>query len=128
MKRLIWVLVLAFISAGVCVSSLLYVVKTSDEAGKYVSQIKTLTNNGKYENAKIKALELSRFWENNNTMLSIILHHKILEEIEESIKLIATALENTPESESEAKLEITKAEIKINNLRQVEIPTISNII
>lgn len=128
MKKVSWAGILALISVGICIVCLIYVVKASDKAKEYVEEIQTAVTKLDYEYAKLKAQELDEFWEEKHTILSMIVHHKNLEEIEESVELIKTSLENINEDNCiDCEMENTRALSRIKNLRDVELPSVSNI-
>ncbi len=129
MRKMISALILAGLAIIVCCFCLFYVIAISDEAKNCVNEIQSDVLNMKYESAQEKVNRLNEFLESHHTMLSTILHHSILEEIEESIALLKTSLENIKEEEQEDFwLESTHSLSRIKNLRDIEIPSIANIL
>ena len=61
-------------------------------------------------------------------LLYIMIHHELLDEIEEPIKLINTNLKNSPDELCDFWLESEKASYRLNNLKKVELPLIENIL
>lgn len=127
MKKVIISIGIAFLSIIICVVSMIYVDSTAKNAEKYIDQIQTCISNQQYKLALSKTDEFERFWDNNHTMLSIILHHERLEEIEESIALIKSFLEHPAEENTDCWLEITRSMTKIKNLKDTEKPSLGNI-
>lgn len=129
MKKLVSTLILAVLSVIVCCFCLFYVVAVSDKAKDSVEKIQSHVLNKEYEDAQKETKNLNEFWKNNHTMLSTIVHHSILEETEESIELLETSLENIEEEdEIDFWFESTRSLSRIKNLRDVEIPSIANIL
>ncbi len=128
MKKVSWAGILALFSVVICIVCLIYVVEASDKAKEYVEEIQAAVTKPDYEYAKLKAQELDEFWKKKHTFLSMIVHHKNLEEIEESVELIKTSLENINEDNCiDCEMENTRALSRIKHLRDVELPSISNI-
>ena len=118
--------IVAILISGSCIS---YVISVSDKATMYVEKIKSDAENDDFEHVITNINQLSDFWESNHTLLSIILHHEILENIEESIAVIKSSAETQPQSEnSDFQMEIEKLSIRLKNFREVEIPSIGNIL
>lgn len=104
-----------------------YVNSTATKAGEYIDQIQTCISNQQYQLALSKTNELNKFWNTSYIILSIILHHERLEEIEESIAVIKSFLEHPTEEDTDCWLEITRSITKIKNLKDTEKPSLSNI-
>lgn len=127
MKKVVISTGIAFLSIIICLISMFYVESASKNAEKYIDQIQTCISNQQYQLALSKTNELNKFWNDNHTMLSIILHHEQLEEIEESIAVIKSFLEHPAEEDTECWLEITRSMTKIKNLKDTEKPSLGNI-
>lgn len=127
MKKVVISIGIAFLSIIICLISMFYVDSTAKKAENYVDQIQTSISNQQYNIALDETNELNKFWNDNHTMLSIILHHERIEEIEESIALIKSFLEHPSEENTDCWLEITRSMTKIKNLKDTEKPSLGNI-
>ncbi len=129
MKKLIWTSILSGLAVIICVLCMFYVMIVSDKAAASVKNIQNSFSTSQFNAAEAEVEELDEFWENNHTMLSIIIHHDILEEIEESISLIKSTIKTTDDSnDPDFWMESSSALVELKNLREVEIPTLGNIL
>ncbi len=129
MKKLVWTSILSGFAVVLCVLCMFYVMTISDKAAASVKNIQNSFSNSQFNAAEAEAEELDEFWENNHTMLSIIIHHDMLEEIEESISLIKSTVKTSEDSnDPDFWLESSSALVELKNLREVEIPTLGNIL
>ena len=129
MKKLIWTSILSGFAVVLCVLFMFYVMIVSDKAATAVKNIQNSFSNSQFKAAAAEVEELDEFWESNHTMLSIIIHHDMLEEIEESISLIKSTVKTSEDSnDPDFWLESSSALIELKNLREVEIPTLGNIL
>lgn len=129
MKKVVGALVLALIAIGVCVYSLFYVKKTSEQALLYIAEIQNGIEEDDYENSKISAQNLEDFWRKQNGAFSTFVHHEILEEIDESVRCINLIIKDFDESEeTDLKVACKKAQILLENFKDSEMPTIANIL
>lgn len=129
MKKLIWTSILSGLAVIICVLCMFYVMIVSDKAAASVKNIQNSFSTSQFNAAEAEVEELDEFWENNHTMLSIIIHHDILEEIEESISLIKSTIKTTEDSnDPDFWMESSSALVELKNLREVEIPTLGNIL
>ncbi len=129
MKKIFSTVFLAALAIIICCLCLFYVVAVSDKAKDSVEKIQLNVINMQYKAAREETENLNKFLESNHTMLSAILHHNILEEIEESIALLKTSLENiSDEEQANFWLESMRSLSRIKNLRDTEIPSIGNIL
>ena len=129
MKKVYLAGILAIISVAICALCLAYVTKASDEAKEYVEKIQTAVTDSDYDSARKQAQELDEFWQKKHTILSMLVHHRNLEKIEESVQVIKTTLENVDDDNCiDCQTENTRALSGIKNLRDVELPSISNIL
>lgn len=129
MKKLIWTSILSGLAVILCVLCMFYVMTVSDKATASVKNIQNSFSNSQFNAAEAEIEELDEFWENNHTMLSIIIHHDMLEEIEESISLIKSTVKTSEDSnDPDFWLESSSALVELKNLREVEIPTLGNIL
>lgn len=129
MKKLIWTSTLSGFAVVLCVLCMFYVMTVSDKAAASIKNIQNSFSNSQFNAAEAEVEELDEFWENNHTMLSIIIHHDMLEEIEESISLIKSTVKTSEDSnDPDFWLESSSALVELKNLREVEIPTLGNIL
>lgn len=129
MKKLIWTSILSGLAVILCVLCMFYVMAVSDKAANSIKNIQNSFSNSQFNAAEAEIEELDEFWENNHTMLSIIIHHDMLEEIEESIGLIKSAVKTSEDSnDPDFWMESSSALVELKNLREVEIPTLGNIL
>lgn len=129
MKKLIWTSILSGVAVIICVVCMFYVMIVSDKAVASVKNIQNSFSAAQFNAAEAEIEELDEFWESNHTMLSIIIHHDILEEIEESIGLIKSTIKTSEDSnDPDFWLESSSALVELKNLREVEIPTLGNIL
>lgn len=129
MKKLIWTSILSGLAIILCVLCMFYVMAVSDKAANSIKNIQNSFSNSQFNAAEAEIEELDEFWENNHTMLSIIIHHDMLEEIEESIGLIKSAVKTSEDSnDPDFWMESSSALVELKNLREVEIPTLGNIL
>ncbi|MGN1043931.1 MAG: DUF4363 family protein [Acutalibacteraceae bacterium] len=129
MKKLIWTSILSGVAVIICVVCMFYVMIVSDKAVASVKNIQNSFSAAQFNAAEAEIEELDEFWESNHTMLSIIIHHDILEEIEESIGLIKSTIKTSEDSnDPDFWLESSGALVELKNLREIEIPTLGNIL
>ena len=129
MKKLIWTSILSGVAVIICVICMFYVMIVSDKAVASVKNIQNSFSAAQFNAAEAEIEELDEFWESNHTMLSIIIHHDILEEIEESIGLRKSTIKTSEDSnDPDFWLESSSALVELKNLREVEIPTLGNIL
>ncbi len=128
MKKIWATIIITFLTISTCCFFLCYVINVSDQAAAAVTKIQKNVSSGQYESAQKETEKLDEYWKSQHTMLSIILHHEILEEIEESIALINTSLQQPEEEIAEFWFESTRTLVKIANLRDLEIPNVANIL
>lgn len=129
MKKVIGAAALAAFSVVFCVLLMFYVINISDKTTQSIQSIQQDFLASDFKSASKKADELNNFWEKNQKTLSIVVHHEILEEIEESIALIKTSIDMLEDSKNDNFWqESSKATIYLKNLREVEIPSLGNIL
>ena len=133
MKKLVSAFLIAIVSVLVCVLSLSYVNTVAQHAEDSLKNIQSLVSNFQYNSALREITELNKYWEDNKDLLSVILHHEILEEIEENLNIIKSSLEYLNNNNSNNIVDINfwlesaRSLIKINNLKNTEEPNIANI-
>lgn len=127
MKRLILTSVIAILSIVFCTFSLWYVSSIGQQAEESVNKIQTLMTKNQYNSALEETNSLYEFLENNYCMLSMILHHEMLEEIQESVAVIKASLEHPDEEDVNFWLETSRSLEKIKNLKETEEPSFANV-
>ena len=129
MKKVIWAGILAVFSVISCILFMFYIINVSDKAIESIKSIQQDFSASNFKSAHKKAEKLNDYWEENQHILSIMVHHEMLEEIEESIALIKTSIDISQDSKNDNFwVESNKASIYLENLREVEIPTLGNIL
>ena len=133
MKKLVSAFLIAIVSVLICVLSLSYVNTVAQHSEDSLKNIQNLVSNFQYNSALREITELNKYWEDNQDLLSVILHHETLEEIEENLNIIKYSLEylNNNDSNNIVNinfwLESARSLIKINNLKNTEEPSVANI-
>ncbi len=127
MKKLILTSFIAVLSIIFCIFSLWYVSSVGQHAEESVSKIQMHVLESQYNSALKEASILCEFWKNNHDFLSMILHHEMLEEIEESIAVIKSSLEHPDEENINFWLEATRSLEKVKNLKDTEVPSFANV-
>ncbi len=128
MKKLIWTIILGGASLIICGLCLFYTNMVSDTATEYVNNVYQYVEDEEYNAAKTELNALEEYWDNQSPILSLMIHHEILENIEETIKLVNSALKNTTKDEKiEFEIETSRSLIQLKNLKSTEIPTFDNI-
>ncbi len=128
MKKLRFVLFLFALVVSTAVLCLWYVSECAEKTIEDVKEIQSLVLKNQKNEAKEKIKDLSESWENQQFIFSMLVHHKSLEEIEESIMIIQTNLDNCPEDKSQFWGESIRIIDAVDNLRNDELPMIENII
>lgn len=129
MKKVIGALILALISVASCVISLFYIENTSETALSYISEIQNQIEKKDYKTSKTSAQNLEDFWDRQNETLATFVHHEMLEEIDQSVRSINIMLKDFDESEeTNLKVECTKAQSLLENFKNSEMPSITNIL
>ena len=128
MKKLVITIFVAILSIGICLLSSTYVVNSADESEKYINNINYYREENNYNEALQEAANFEKFWQEKDYFLSMILHHQVLDEIEESIMLIKTFLNQGEEGETDLHGEITTVSTKIKKLKESEMPSLENIL
>lgn len=128
MKKVIWATVLLIAPVAICVLSLFYVMKVSNESREYVEILQNSVKNFEFEKAKTEIDNFEDYWEDQYELLSIIINHNIIQEIDESIFLLKASIKDISEDEKvDFELESARAILRIRNLYQMELPSVYNI-
>lgn len=128
MKKVIWATVLLIAPVAICVLSLFYVMKVSNESREYVEILQNSVKNFEFEKAKTEIDNFEDYWEDQYELLSIIINHNIIQEIDESIFLLKASIKDISEDEKvDFELESARAILRIRNLYEMELPSVYNI-
>ena len=128
MKKVIWAIVLLIAPVAICVLSLFYVMKVSNESREYVEILQNSVKNSEFEKAKTEIDNFEDYWEDQYELLSIIINHNIIQEIDESIFLLKASIKDISEDEKvDFELESARAILRIRNLYEMELPSVYNI-
>lgn len=125
MKKGWGALALILIVLALCAFDMFYVMATSDRAIQKIHEMQEVYSEKNYEKATKISEELENFWENNSTLLTMLIHNTEVENVKLTISLVKTSLEN--ESEPDFWLESSRALIYIQNLHKTEVPSLGNI-
>ncbi|MBQ2671958.1 MAG: DUF4363 family protein [Clostridia bacterium] len=129
MKKVLWAGILAVFSVISCIFLMFYIINISDKTVDSIKSIQQDFSTSNFKSAHKKAEKLNDYWEENQHILSIMVHHEMLEEIEQCIALIKTSIDISQEPKNDNFwIESNKATIYLENLREVEIPTLGNIL
>lgn len=128
MKKVIWAIVLLIAPVAVCALSLFYVMKVSNESREYVEILQNSVKNSEFKKAKIEVDNFENYWKNQYELLSIIINHNIIQEIDESVSLLKASVKDISEDEKvDFELESARALLRIKNLYDMELPSVYNI-
>ena len=126
MKKLVITFFIALISVAICCGCTVYVAQSADEAKIYVEKTQDYVEKSQPKMALKEIGLLEDFWKNNHDVLAMILHHEMLEEIENSIALMWSSLEYSDDN-SDFWNESTSMVVKLENLKESEMPNWPNI-
>ena len=124
--RNVWFLIAIILS--VCGFCLYYTLDVSAKTTEKIKNIQSDVIYGKKQIAKNKTIDLDQYWEQNQFFLSMLVHHENLEKIEDSIKIMSVSLNNIPDDESDFWVSSTNALSSLENLKNIEAPSIENIL
>ena len=84
--------------------------------------------NSEFKKAKIEVDNFENYWKNQYELLSIIINHNIIQEIDESVSLLKASIKDISEDEKvDFELESARAILRIKNLYDMELPSVYNI-
>ena len=84
--------------------------------------------NSEFKKAKIEVDNFENYWKNQYELLSIIINHNIIQEIDESVSLLKASVKDISEDEKvDFELESARALLRIKNLYDMELPSVYNI-
>ena len=128
MKKIRYVLILMAAVLALCALYLSYTTTISSNTKSQIEDIQSMVLSGKKNYAKEKINNLDEYWQENQFFLSMAIHHDVLSEIENSIKLMQTNIATNPEDDSDFWSNSALAATAIDNLEKTEIPSLENIL
>lgn len=128
MKKLVITSVVAVLCVAFCIFCTSYVRCTAEKAEKYTQNLQELVQKGDQKSALNEVSLFEDFWQANQDVLSTILHHEMLEEIEQSIAVTKSCLEHSFEDGTDFWNEIAIVKKQIENLKKSEMPSWENIL
>lgn len=126
MKRLIIAVILLLIAAGLCTFEFILNTNESQHASEYLKQAQQQMINGNEKDAIEAMAKLRELWEKNVESMLIFISHEKPDEIGENIAVAESYLKSgeLPEFYAECK----RIENELEHFRDLEIPTINNIL
>ena len=128
MKKLVITSIVAVLCIAFCVFCTVYVRGTAEKAEEYTQNLETLVEKGDQKSALNEVSLFEDYWKTNQDMLSTILHHEMLEEIEQSIAVTKACLEHSFEDETDFWNQLAIVKKQIENLKKSEMPSWENIL
>lgn len=128
MKKLVITSVVAVLCVVFCVFCTVYVRETAEKAEEYTQNLETLVEKGDRKAALNEISLFEDYWKTNQDMLSTILHHEMLEEIEQSIAVTKACLEHSFEDGTDFWNQLAIVKKQIENLKKSEMPSWENIL
>lgn len=128
MKKLVITSVVAVLSVAFCVFCTVYVRGTAEKAEEYTQNLETLVEKGDRKAALNEVSLFEDYWKTNQDVLSTILHHEMLEEIEQSIAVTKACLEHSFEDGTDFWNQLSIVKKQIENLKKSEMPSWENIL
>lgn len=126
MKRLFVAIILLFIVAGLCTFEFMLNTKESQHASEYLKTAQQQMTDGNKKDAIKTMKKLRELWESNVESMLIFISHDKPDEICENIAVAESYLKSgeLPEFYAECK----RIENELEHFRDLEIPTINNIL
>lgn len=128
LKKLVITSIVAVLCVGFCVFCTVYVRGTAEKAEQYTQNLETLVKKGDQKAALNEVSLFEDYWKTNQDMLSTILHHEMLEEIEQSIAVTKACLEYSFEDGTDFWNQLAIVKKQIENLKKSEMPSWENIL
>ena len=128
MKKIRYVIILMAGVLALCALYLSYTISISSNAKSQIEDIQSMVLAGKKNYAKENINVLDEYWQQNQFFLSMAIHHDVLSEIENSIKLMQINIATNPEDNSDFWSSSTLAISGIENLEKIEVPSLENIL
>ena len=128
MKKIRYVVILLLASLTLCGFCLYYTSEVCANTKNQVEEIRSMVIAGRKNHAKENINALDEYWQKNQFLLSMVIHHNELSEIEKSIKLMQINIITNPEDDSDFWTNSAIALAETENLQKIEIPSVENII
>lgn len=128
MKKIRYVIVLLLASLALCGFCLYYTSEVCANTKNQIEEVRSMVISGRKNHAKEKINALDKYWGKHQFLLSMVIHHSKLSEIEKSIKLMQINIITNPEDDSDFWTNSAIALAETENLEKIEIPSIENII
>ena len=128
MKKIRYVIVLLLASLAFCGFCLYYTSEVCANTKNQIEEVRSMVISGRKNHAKEKINALDEYWQKHQFLLSMVIHHSELSEIEKSIKLMQINIITNPEDDSDFWTNSAIALAETENLEKIEIPSIENII
>ncbi|MCL2313482.1 MAG: DUF4363 family protein [Firmicutes bacterium] len=103
MNKLKFVIFILFLTIGICTISLKLTNDIAESANNYLEKIEKYKDEKNFLAAEKICDELNEFWERKSKVLSMLIHHEMLEKMEENLQIIKTSCRHKSE------IEISKA-------------------
>ena len=126
MKRLFIAIILLFIVAGLCTFEFTLNTKESQHASEYLKTAQQQMVDGNEKEAIQTMKKLKELWESNVESMLIFISHEKPDEICENIAVAESYLKSGEHPEFYA--ECKRIENELEHFRDLEIPTINNIL
>lgn len=128
MKKIRYVVILLLASLALCGLCLYHTSEVCANTKSQIEEIRSMIIAGRKNHAKDKINALDEYWQKNQFLLSMVIHHNELSEIEKSIKLMQINIITNPEDDSDFWTNSTIALTETENLEKIEIPSLENIL
>ena len=128
MKKIRYVVILILSSITLCCLCLYHTFQVCENMKNQIEEIRSMVISGRKNYAKESINNLDEYWQKNQFLLSMIIHHRELSEIEKSIKLMQTNIITNPDDASGFWESSTVALTETENLEKIEIPSAENIL
>ena len=126
MNRITIALLLLISVIGICIFEVLKIKNVSDKVINDLTLIQKYIADGDTQKALSLSSDVCDNWQNNNTIIAIFVQHDSLENIEQSLALMKSAIEQDEISSFWA--ENIRSIVQITNLSDTEFPNIENIL
>lgn len=127
MKKIRYVVILLLASLTLCGFCLYYTSKVCANTKNQIEELRSMVISGHKNHAKESINALDEYWQKNQFLLSMVIHHNELSEIEKSIKLMKINIITNPDDDSDFWNNSTVALTETESLEKIEIPSVENI-
>ena len=126
MKR-IWIAGIAFIIVlGLCIYQIIFVNKAISSVQAKVTESMESLEIEDYETTKELTDEIEELWNEKNKKLALTISHIQIEDVDQSISVLNANIKS--EEYSDFLAELSRINVKLDNIRDSGIPIISNIL